>query len=372
MSVRSSTRKVCVAGAGPAGLAMAIALQRANCVVTVVDCGLPPVDKACGEGLMPDSIQAMRELDIEIPDEIGFRFRGVRFADRRSSVFAEFPRGIAKGLRRTALHQILIQHANSLGVAAIWNAKHVRLAEGGLYVDDRFLAADLVVGADGQKSQIRRQAGLDHATRENRRYGFRRHYRSAPWSRYMELHWLARSQIYVTPIAADEICVAVISRDSKLRLEQAIYESSELRSRLRDAEPVSQELGALSVSRRLGRVQQKNVALVGDASGSVDAITGEGIGLAVKQARALTTALESGDIRSYQPLHRKLMKRPQTMASLMLMLDRNAEVQRRALAGLAQHPDLFRSLLAVHVGASSFRDLCSWRLLNFGRAFLTA
>jgi 2-polyprenyl-6-methoxyphenol hydroxylase-like FAD-dependent oxidoreductase len=368
----SSYRKICVVGAGPAGLATAIALQRKNCAVTVIDCAFPPVDKACGEGLMPDSIQALRELGIEIPDEIGFRFRGIRFADCLSSVFADFPRGIAKGVRRTALHQILIRHAKRFGVVAIWNAKHVRLAEHGVYLHDRYLPADLVVGADGQKSRIRSQASLNQIVREVRRYGFRRHYRLAPWSPYMELYWGSRSQIYVTPIAADEICVAVISRDSRLRLEEAIREFPELTSRLRSAAPVSQELGALSVLRRLQRVQRNNVVLVGDASGSVDAITGEGICLAVKQAHALTAALETGDIRSYELLHQRLMKRPRTMASLMLMLDRNTELQRRALAGLARHPDVFESLLAVHVGDASFRDLCSWRVLDFGRAFLAA
>jgi len=114
------------------------------------------------------------------------------------------------------------------------------------------------------------------------------------------------------------------------------------------------------------------VVLVGDASGSVDAITGEGMGLGFKQALALAECVRSNDIRQYEPLHRDLMKRPQTMASLMLTLERNGQLQRRALAGLAKHPEVFESLLAVHVGASSFRHVCSWRLLDFGRAFLAA
>ncbi len=68
------------------------------------------------------------------------------------------------------------------------------------------------------------------------------------------------------------------------------------------------------------------------------------------------------------------MKRPQTVASLMLMLmlDRDSRLQRRALAGLAQEPEIFESLLAIHMGTSQVRDLCSWRLLNFGRGFLAA
>ena len=365
-------QKVCVVGAGPAGLAAAALLTREEYDVTVVDCAVPPVDKACGEGLMPDSIAALVEFGIEIPADVGFAFRGIRFADGRSSVFAEFRNGVGRGVRRTVLHELLIRHAVRQGVPILWGAKHVRLARGGVFVDGCFIDAHLVVGADGQNSCIRRQASLDQTKHEERRYGFRQHYRVAPWSSYMELHWGRRSQIYVTPIGADEICVAVISRNPAFRLKAALCDSPELRARLRTAVPISTEMGALSMSRTLRSVQRGNVALIGDASGSVDAVTGEGMCLGFKQALALVRALKGGDIRVYQRLHRKLMKRPQTMASLMLALERDGQLQRRALAGLAEEPKVFESFVALHVGDASFRDICSWRLLHFGRAFLAA
>jgi len=340
--------------------------------VTVVDCRVPPVDKACGEGLLPDGIWALSQLGIEIPDELGFAFRGVRFTDGCSSVYADFPNGLARGVRRTSLHELLICRAIREGTSILWGAKQVRLAKGGVSMKGRFLSADLVVGADGQNSHIRRQAGLSQVKNENRRYGFRQHFRIAPWSPYMELRWGTRSQLYVTPTGHDEICVAVISRHSDLRLEQALCDFAEIRQRLRKAEPTSRELGSLAVSRRLRRVQGNKVALVGDASGSADAITGEGICLGIKQALALAVALKSGNMRMYDRFHRKLMKRPRAIASLMLALQCNGRFQRRALAGLAERPEVFQSLLAVHVGASSFGDVCSRSLLGFGRAFITA
>ena len=138
------------------------------------------------------------------------------------------------------------------------------------------------------------------------------------------------------PVASDEVCVVVISRDSKLRLQEALSDFPEVSSRLMGVAPASTEMGALSVSRSLKSVRRKNVVLIGDASGSVDAITGEGICVSVKQAHALAVAVENGNLELYQQLHLKLMRRPQTMASLMLTLQRNAHLQRRALAGLAQ------------------------------------
>jgi len=145
-----------------------------------------------------------------------------------------------------------------------------------------------------------------------------------------------------------------------------------LNGRLQDAEAVSAEMGALSVSRRLRSVHRQNVVLVGDASGSVDAITGEGICVSTKQAIALANAVERGDLRHYDLTHQRLMRRPHLMARLMLTMERHTALQSRALAALAQNPAVFRSLIAIHVGTSGFHHLCSRRLLDFGRAFLAA
>lgn len=368
----SSFRTVWVVGGGPAGLAAAIALRRTGCAVTVVDCGAPPIDKACGEGLMPDSLAALRELGIGIPHDVGFAFRGVRFSDARSSVWADFPSERARGVRRTILHSLLIERATEAGAGMIWNAKHVRMVGGRLSIGGNLVDADLIVGADGLNSTIRRAAGLNEIKSEKRRYAFRRHYRTEPWSPYMELHWGPNAQVYVTPIAANEICVAAMSRDRRFRLEDALSAAPEIKARLKNASPISPETGALSVSRSLRSVCRDNVVLTGDASGSVDAITGEGMCLAFKQALALEDAVRNGGMRLYQQRHRALMRRPAAMACLMLGLERNPRLQRRALASLALHPEIFQSLLAIHVGAASLGRLWSPRLLGFGRAFLAA
>jgi flavin-dependent dehydrogenase len=92
------------------------------------------------------------------------------------------------------------------------------------------------------------------------------------------------------------------------------------------------------------------VALVGDASGSVDAITGEGLGLAFRQASALADALVAGNLDLYETAHRRLMRRPTFMADLLMLLDGRPNFQYRALHYLARHPLVFRTLLALHVG----------------------
>ncbi len=356
---------VCIVGAGPAGLSAAIAVRvrSPGVSVAVFDCAVPPIDKACGEGLLPDSLAALAALGVNVPPEAGFRFRGIRFAAAHCSPVGRLP-AAGLGLRRTALHSLLVARAQELGVTSYWGAKNVRLVPGGLSVDGRHLKAKFVIAADGQNSSMRRQAALHQVTHESRRYGFRRHYCVKPWSSYMELHWGPGSQIYITPVSAEEIGVALISRDPTLRLDRALEQFPEVRARLQGASFASSERGSLSVSRTLRRVSTKDFALVGDASGSIDALTGEGMGLSFRQALALADSLESGNLGSYAAQHRSLSRRPRIMASLLLLLDRHPGLQKRVLASLASRPAAFEALLAIHVGQGSISDL-SCSLLDF-------
>jgi 2-polyprenyl-6-methoxyphenol hydroxylase-like FAD-dependent oxidoreductase len=227
-----------------------------------------------------------------------------------------------------------------------------------------------VVGADGGHSLVRRWAGLDRYRCDRTRFAFRRHYRIAPWTDRMELHWGPKCQIYVTPIAADEICVAVVSGDPHLRLDAALLAFPEFASRLRDAEPSSAERGATSSTRQLRQVYQDRVALVGDASGAVDSITGEGLCLTFRQAQVLAQCFVANDLRRYQREHRKLARRPAMMASLMLTLDWKTSLRQRVMRAFNSDPRLFSGMLAMHVGEMSPLDFAAnglslgWRMVT--------
>jgi 2-polyprenyl-6-methoxyphenol hydroxylase-like FAD-dependent oxidoreductase len=353
-------------------LAAALALRQHGFQVTVVDCAIPPIDKACGEGLLPDSVAALKHLGVELDSAAGYPLRGIRFSDGASTVTGHFPNGAGRGIRRTYLHQLLVKHAEAANVRLVWGAKNVHLCEGGLAVQGEILPASFVVGADGQKSVIRNSAGLDQVKSERLRYGFRTHYKMAPWSDYVELYWGRRGQVYITPISSDEVCVAVVSRDSKLRLADALTDFPMLQRRLAHVEHGSPEKGSMSISRQLKRVYKDGVALIGDASGSVDAITGEGMCLAFKQAEALAHALRQGCLEAYARRHQEIATKPRMMASLMLVMEWHSELQRRAMLALAQRPQVFESMLKFHVGQTPMTGLLSRHLLGFGMDFLTA
>lgn len=132
--------------------------------------------------------------------------------------------------------------------------------------------------------------------------------------------------------------------------------------RLADAPSIGSERGALTASRRLTSVVGGNIALIGDASGSVDAITGEGLCLAFHQAFALAEALAGGDLKIYNDAHRRLMRRPAFMADLMLSIDRFPSMRARALRTLSANPHIFARLLAVHVGELPLSQLAATTL----------
>lgn len=362
---------VLVVGGGPAGLATAIAARKKGFEVTVVDGAKPPIDKACGEGLMPNTLEALRELGVVISPGDGQLFRGIRFVDAVSSAEASFLGVSGMGLRRTVLHQKMVEHAQDCGVTLRWNTPVAGLSESGAIVGGAALQARWIIGADGIHSRVRRWIGLDKDGRQEVRFAQRQHYRVKAWTEYMEIHWGQTMQAYVTPLGNGETCVALISRDPKMRLENAWPEFPTLAANLRDAVPSSTERGAVTVTRRLNRVYRGNIALVGDASGSVDAITGEGLCLSFRQAIALADALKTGKLEKYQIAHRSFEQRPHIMGRLLLALDRYPSLRRRALKALRDDPELFSHLLEIHRGENSPRFLAAAGM-RLGWQFLTA
>jgi menaquinone-9 beta-reductase len=345
---------VFVIGGGPAGLAAAIAARQQGFRVTVADGAQPPIDKPCGEGLMPDGITALERLGISIGPRDCHPFTGIRFVSAGLAADAPFPdAAFGLGVRRTTLHRIMTERARGLGVDLLWRTVVTGISENVVQLGSRTVSARWIIGADGGNSRVRRWVGLDRKWKRHPRYTFRRHYRTKPWTDRMEIYWGSTSQMYVAPVTHDRLCVALASDNPKLRLEEALQGFPELQGRLSEAEIVSAERGAITATSRLKRVYRKNVALIGDASGTVDAITGEGLCLAFSQAVVLADSLRSGDLSHYQEEHRRMAMRPMLMARLMLTLDRRPRLQRRILQVFRQRPEIFERLLALHVGVLS-------------------
>lgn len=192
-----------------------------------------------------------------------------------------------------------------------------------------------------------------------------------PWTDFTEVYWGDFAQAYVTPVGSHEICVVLIADTPELRFDESLRRFSQLARRLRGGTQSSGERGAVTGMFELGRVYKGRVALIGDASGSVDAITGEGLSLSFRQASALADALAAGDLERYQQSHRRLLRRPQIMGNLLLLLGRRSGIRNRVMNTFEGAPPLFESVLAFHVGKLCARQIAS-AVAHFGWRFLTA
>ncbi len=360
---------VLIVGGGPAGLAAGITARKYGFRVMIVDAAAPPIDKACGEGLLPDTVEALARLGISFLPSEGSALRGIRFLDGEDSGQAYFPAGPAVGVRRTTLHQKMVDHAADCGVRLLWRTHVTGLNGKGVFLDGTQVYARWIIGADGANSFIRRWIGLDCSLRVAQRFAYRRHYRVRPWTDCVEVYWGQGLQAYITPVGSMEVCAAVISRNPRLRLDKALRALPGLAARLGQGEPTSAQRGGVTSMLRLPRVCRRRVALIGDASGCVDAITGEGLGLAFRQAAALADALAANDLGRYETAHRRLIRRPYWMGKSLLELDARPSLRQHITRIFAKHPQLFARFVAAHVGARSGADvlamgaLLGWNLL---------
>jgi flavin-dependent dehydrogenase len=345
---------VLVVGAGPAGLATAIAVRLKGLSVTVADSRRPPIEKACGEGLLPEGVAALSFLGIHLNSNVAFPIAGIRFCDAISSASAKFPHGAESfGLRRTVLHSLLVQRAHDVGVSFRWGTRVSDCTANSARLDSAVCNFRWLVGADGQKSNVRKWTGLGPRRLSSSRFGFRRHFAIAPWSGFVEVYWGRNCQIYVTPTGSHEVCIALLAGDPQMRIADALPQFPELASRLNDAQPLTAELGGVTTLERSGKVARENTALVGDASFTVDGITGQGLSLAFQQALHLSDSIAAENLATYEIAHRKLVSASARMARLLLFLAHHDPVRRITLRTLAKNPSLFTRLLSLHAGSTA-------------------
>jgi 2-polyprenyl-6-methoxyphenol hydroxylase-like FAD-dependent oxidoreductase len=363
---------VFIAGAGPAGLASAIAAARQGFHVEVADGRKPPIDKACGEGLMPDTLAALAQLGVhldhpstqELLQASSHPLRGIRFIGSSHASEAPFPNGNGCGLPRPVLHQLLLDRALALGVRFHWQTVVKDIHGHQVHTSKETFRARWIIGADGHQSQIRTMARLEKSYSGPRRIALRQHFSVTPWTDFVEVYWTNHAQAYVTPVSPSEICVAFIASTKFANIQQALSLFPSLQHRLALAHPSDTPRGAVTMSRSLRHVTSGNIALIGDASGSVDAITGEGLALCFRQALELAHALRAEDLALYERAHARLHRLPHFMSLTMLLMDRFPALMTRALTTLHHKPDIFSHLLQVHIGHARLRLMGSTGILT--------
>jgi len=352
-----------ICGGGPAGLATAIHAARAGLRAVVCDARPLPLDKACGEGVMPAGVAALDAMGVRVPAASRAAFLGIRYVEQGRVAEGRFRSGEGWGVRRTALVVGLAERARELGVELRYGCPLTRWRRepgGGIAADTSggALRAPLLVGADGLHSRIRREAGLARAWRGARRLGLRLHFDVTPWSRCVEVHLAGDVEAYVTPVGPSEVGVALMWNGDERRQQELMAAFPALRERLLDAPQSSEPRGAGPFRQGVRRRFAPGVALVGDAAGYLDPLTGEGIALGLLTAGALVdTVAASRPLAEYERAYRRLSRNYYRLTRLLLAIAPRRGLRRRMIASLARHPDLFTHLLEVSDGRATLRGL---------------
>jgi flavin-dependent dehydrogenase len=353
---------VVVAGGGPVGLATALHAHAAGLSVVVREPRSGPVDKACGEGLMPGAVAELADLGVH---PRGHDLAGIHYLDDRGrGPAARFAAGPGRGVRRTVLHEALAARVAEAGIP-VEERPVERVEDRGDHVLVDGEPARHLLAADGLHSTVRRLVGLEGDPPSRRRFGQRCHVAQAPWSDFVEVHWSRHAEAYVTPVDDGLVGVAVLA-DAGARFDDLLDGFPLLRDRLTGHR--TRVLGAGPLRQRVRARSAGRVLLVGDAGGYVDALTGEGIALGLAQARLAVACVASGRPEAYDRRARSLGRRHELLTEALLRATAVPPVRRALVPAATRLPWVFSAAvnqLARPASPSrSFRSLPSPRSLE--------
>ena len=383
-----------VVGAGPSGATTALLLARRGHHVVLVDRARFPRDKACGEGVMPPGVAALRRMGLyERVLATGARpLDGVTYQQRGGDqqVHVPFPAppggGPAAGLgvRRTSFDAALVDAVRQERTSTVREAERVTGllrdpsdAVIGVSTTSGEIRARIVIAADGLHSQIRSWAGLTVPSRARVRYGLAGHWRVDTRDRDAVTVTLAGGhEWYEAPVGPDLLLVSILTSRSRPAMTARSYGHVARRSipGIRDADLVSGPLGAAHFHQRVTAVADGRVFLVGDASGYDDPTTGDGIAIGMLLAECLaghTGEFLSGRIARetaatrYAADHADLVRDRRRLTRLALFLARSPALSRRAIVRATGDPRALSKLVGINCGYYTFRDLSArdWLLL---------
>lgn len=327
------------------GLAAATLAARAGLDVVVAEPRDLPVDKACGEGLMPGAWRAVREvLGPRADGLVSHDLAGIRYLDVAGrSAEARFAAGSGRGVRRLDLHAALTDAARDAGV----EVRRVRVAD--VRQDARSVTAAGVrarylLGADGLHSRVRAELGLGRDAPGPARYGLRQHFAVEPWTDHVEVHWAAKGELYVTPVASDAVGVAVLTAERR-PFAAHLAAVPALTERLRGGHPLDDVRGAGPLRRRTTARTRGRVLLVGDAAGYVDALTGEGVAVGLASARAAVAAVLADRPEDYERAWRRASRRYRWLTASLLRAATHSTSRRAIVPAAQRFPGVFAAVV---------------------------
>ncbi len=315
---------VAVVGAGPAGSFAAYLLGRAGKKVLLIDKNKDPVRKVCGEYLCPRGVALINGSGAGTALRESLPINGMKMVTPRgTTVHSSFPlQASGRAVNRKIFDNHLLELAKSQGVELRLGVTvgDLRRAEHGwtLATNRGDFSASFVIGADGRGSRISKIFDNDRENKDRRVavHCFVNSERDN--DRFGEMHMFADSSyIGVDPTGTREVNLSLVANAQTIQslggparaLFHYINLSTDLQRRfgvelvntpVTTAYPIQHQTNSV--------VPGEGVALVGDAAGFVDPLTGEGIFNALLSSQLLSQALIEQPERALPRYRRSYVK----------------------------------------------------------------
>ncbi|MDQ3127515.1 MAG: NAD(P)/FAD-dependent oxidoreductase [Chloroflexota bacterium] len=348
MAPRSEKTDVLVVGGGPAGAALAIGLARLGRHVVVVERAPAWRWRACGVFTSRATVGALARLGVAPPDleRLARRVPAMRVETAAGTTFRltygddGSLRAAAVGLDRSALDPHLLAMAGAAG-SDVRLGITVRAVRDGIATlgDGTSIAARIVIGADGLRSVVARDAGVVRRPPLGDRPALTFHVEDPEPGAARDARMIVFDGGYVglAPVPGGRVNVGIVLADEawrrRLRADGAEAVARAVMAAIPAAnyDPVpwrsprfcDEIAGAAPVGSRVARRAGADWLLVGDAAGFLDPFTGEGLHRALRSAELATAAVDrslDGDAGALDFYDRALARRTRAKDLVSLLV----------------------------------------------------
>ena len=364
---------VVIVGAGPAGGACAIALARQNLKVALLEKRSLPGAKACGEGILPPGVHHLRDLGIlkYINTDECRPIKGIRYTINNLSADATFSEGLGLGINRLILSKAILntlkEYPNIKLIETEFNNYTHPLVHFGK-AKSQSIKTDFLVGADGLRSTVRKSLSLKLKKPFFKRWAMTGHFAIEPWSPLVEIYLNHHIEAYITPTGPNEINVVLMWAPDDLPPVKGpelffslLKYFPDLYNRLKN-HSLSHKAHAIGPfqHRPTKLFSSNHAALIGDAAGYIDPLSGEGINLGLYSGRLLAEvighnlktkqALRAADLKHFQEKFLKHAAPHALLTYSLLYLQRQPRIFEKVVKYLDQHPRILRTLMSTSMG----------------------
>ncbi len=385
--------KVVIIGGGPCGLVAAILLSKIIKEVVVLEKEKFPVDKVCGEGLMPRAVDFLKDENILDQNFLNdknnyYYFEGINFAHQNICLEGKFPKNSrGMGIKRTVLSQLLFNKARDSGVVIKTSSKVVDIKTGVrpfvTFMTEQsvsnnsnvmsIIEADLVLLCDGhssllkQKLEIKRQLLYPQILKRKGefplRLGAREHYTIRPWSNKVEVLWGDGIEAYITPLSSDKIGITWLFNAKQMKpgsdSEIFLKYFPSLKEKLKNAISLNDFLVFGPMGLKSNRGSLGKICLLGDSFSFYDGITGEGLASAFNECQLLLKALkeyQNDKIKNidecfcyFEEERKRNLDLTVNHCSFVLFLSSSKLIKKIVFLFLNEFPSVFQKMLAINV-----------------------